>query len=111
MRYAIFDKDGNVDTDPEPMIFGTRREAVEMLEAAYDRSEGYSVGIYFGTDISGSEVSDMEETTTTKVITSTGNSLIIKVTDECRLLDLDRGDIVELTIRVKERMGMEQSKR
>ena len=53
----------------------------------------------------------MEETTTTKVITHTGNSLIIKVTDECRLLGIDVGDIVELTIRVKERMGMEQGRR
>lgn len=67
--------------------------------------------IYFDRSYPDAEVSDMEETTTTKVITSTGNSLIIKVTDECRLLDLDRGDIVELTIRVKERMGMEQSRR
>lgn len=41
---------------------------------------------------------DNTEITTWKVIGSTGNSLILKITDECRLLNLDRGDKVKITI-------------
>lgn len=43
-KWGIFDKDGNLDTDPEPMIFDTRKDAVEMLNSdAYDSADGYYV--------------------------------------------------------------------
>lgn len=44
-RYGIFDKDGKLDCDPEPMVFDTRKEAVEMLNSdAYDSADGFTVG-------------------------------------------------------------------
>ncbi len=44
-KYGIFDKDGRLDCDPEPMVFDTRKEAVEMLNSdAYDGTDGFTVG-------------------------------------------------------------------
>lgn len=44
-KYGIFDKNGRLDCDPEPMVFDTRREAVEMLNSdAYDYADGFTVG-------------------------------------------------------------------
>lgn len=46
-KWAIFDKDGNLDTDPEPMIFDTRKDAMEVLGSdAYDSADGYYVDSY-----------------------------------------------------------------
>ena len=43
MKYGIFDKDGKLDCDPEPMVFETRREAVEVLNSGiYDST--FTVG-------------------------------------------------------------------
>lgn len=88
MRYAIFDKDGNVDCDPEPMIFETRKEAVEALNSdAYDSADGYTVGAVAVTSI-----------TTTKPITRNGTSLCINITWEAKELGLGAGDKVGLII-------------
>ena len=46
-KWGIFDKDGNLDTDPEPMIFDTRKDAMEVLGSdAYDSADGYYVDSY-----------------------------------------------------------------
>ena len=43
-RWGIFDCDGNLDTDPEPMVFDTRAEAVEFLNSdAYEFPTDYYV--------------------------------------------------------------------
>ncbi len=42
--WGIFDAKGNLDCDPEPMIFRTRQEALEMLNSdAYESQSGYYV--------------------------------------------------------------------
>lgn len=42
--WGIFDSDGNLNTDPEPMVFKTRQEAMEMLSSdAYDSDDGHYV--------------------------------------------------------------------
>ena len=42
-----------------------------------------------------------EEITTTKMITKNGTSLTINITKEIKQLELDRGDLIEVTIRKK----------
>ena len=43
-QWGIFDKDGNLDCDPEPMLFDTRKEAMEVLGSdAYESGSGYYV--------------------------------------------------------------------
>ena len=44
----------------------------------------------------------MNRITTTKPITRQGNCLAINVTKECKMLEIDRGDLVEVTIEKKE---------
>lgn len=42
--WGIFDIDGNLDSDPEPMVFNTFEEAMEMLNSdAYTKDDGYYV--------------------------------------------------------------------
>lgn len=43
--YAIYNTRGKVDSDPEPMVFETRREAMEMLNTGLFPS-GYYVDSY-----------------------------------------------------------------
>lgn len=48
-KYGIFDKDGRLDCDPEPMVFDSRKEAIEMLNSdAYDGADGYTVCMVIG---------------------------------------------------------------
>ena len=42
-----------------------------------------------------------EEITTTKMITKNGTSLTINITKEIKQLELDRGDLIEVTISKK----------
>ena len=47
------------------------------------------------------EDAKIDEWTGTKRVSSQGNSLNVTVTDACRILGLERGDVVEVTIRRK----------
>ena len=47
------------------------------------------------------EQKTIDEWTGTIKVTTTGNSVIIKVTEAARAMDLPRGDYVEVTIRRK----------
>lgn len=47
----------------------------------------------------GCGVVNMDKITTTKPITRQGNCLAINVSRECKMLGIDRGDIVEVTIK------------
>lgn len=91
-RYAIYDKNGNIDRDPEPMIFDDHQSATECLqflqgEGQYD--DTYYVGIYVEPP--------KKWTTDTKIIVN-GTSLAVNVTAGCRLMELERGDIIRVTI-------------
>lgn len=42
--WGIFDMDGNLDVDPEPMVFKTRAEAMEVLNSdAYEYPDDYFI--------------------------------------------------------------------
>lgn len=46
-KWGIYDSDGRLDCDPEPMVFDTRSQAVEFLNSdAYDGKDGYYVDEY-----------------------------------------------------------------
>lgn len=47
------------------------------------------------------EPKTIDEWTGTVKVTTTGNSVILKVTEAARAMDLQRGDYVEVTIRKK----------
>ena len=44
----------------------------------------------------------MDKITATKKVRNSGHSLVLFVTEECSLIDVHRGDIVEVTIEKKE---------
>lgn len=44
----------------------------------------------------------MKEVTSTKQIHKTGNSLYVTVSKEAKMLEVNEGDYVEITVRVKE---------
>ena len=41
----------------------------------------------------------MDKITATKKVRNSGHSLVLFVTEECKMIDVDRGDIVEVTIK------------
>lgn len=50
-KWGIFDDDGNLDTDPEPMVFDTRAEAMEVLNSGvYENPQDYYVAPVFYKD-------------------------------------------------------------
>ena len=46
----------------------------------------------------------MDKITATKKIRMQGNSLVVFVSEECKMIGVERGDIVDVTIEKKEKM-------
>ena len=42
--------------------------------------------------------SEMDKITATKKVRNSGHSLVLFITEECKMIDVERGDIVEVTI-------------
>lgn len=40
----------------------------------------------------------MDKITATKKVRNSGHSLVLFITEECKMIDVERGDIVEVTI-------------
>lgn len=91
MTWGIFTPEGELDTDPEPMVFSTRREALECLQ---EYGPGYYVAEILDT---------VKREQFTARISATGTSLNINCTKQVRRMGLDRGDLVRVTLeRVEE---------
>ena len=45
----------------------------------------------------------MDKITATKKVRNSGHSLVLFVTEECNMIGAERGDVVEVTIEVKEK--------
>ena len=92
MTWGIFKPDGELDTDPEPMVFATRAEAVEFLMGdPYEGTERYYVAEIIPGD------HPRKETFNTTV-SSYGTSLTIAITKQAKRMGLQRGDIVRVTL-------------
>ena len=46
----------------------------------------------------------MDKITATKKVRMQGNSLVVFVSEECKMIGVERGDIVDVTIEKKEKM-------
>lgn len=89
MTWGIFKPNGELDCDPEPMIFGTRAEAVEALNSGI-----FDDGAYVAEIIS---TARQKEVFTTQV-SAYGTSLTIPITKQAKRMGLQRGDAVRVTL-------------
>ena len=91
MTWGIFKPNGELDCDPEPMVFATKAEAVEFLMGdPYNGTERYYVAEI-------TPATRQKETFNTTV-SSYGTSLTIAITKQAKRMGLQRGDIVRVTL-------------
>lgn len=90
MTWGIFNANGVLDCDSEPMVFETKVEAVEFLNAYPYKAGGYYVAEII-------PATRQKEVFTTQV-SAYGTSLTIAITKQAKRMGLQRGDIVRVTL-------------
>ena len=98
MTWGIFKPDGELDCDPEPMVFETKEEAVEFLMGdPYNGTERYYVAEIIPGGRPRKEVFNA-------IVSNYGTSLTIAITKQAKRMGLERGEIVRVTL---EKIGEE----